>query len=44
MTLTWIIVTIVVIGVIIWLLTKKKGPGAPTTPQGPSTPPEPPAM
>lgn len=47
MTLFWIIVAVVVVGLIIWYLVgKKKGPTLPKRPEGPgvppSTPPPPP--
>jgi len=34
----WAIIIIVVIGGAWWLMSKKKGPGNPAAPQGPSTP------
>jgi len=44
MTLLWIIIAVVVIGVVWYLMAGKKkgGPSAPKAPQGPSTPPPPP--
>ena len=44
MTIFWIIVAIVVVGLIIWYLMagKKKGPTLPKEPEGPAAPPPPP--
>ena len=44
MTLFWIIVAIVVVGLIVWYLTarKKKGPTLPKKPEAPTPPPPPP--
>jgi len=43
MTLLWIIVAIVVVGLVIWyLIGKKKGPAPPRKPEGPEVPPTPP--
>jgi len=44
MTLFWIIVAIVVIGLVVWYLMtgKKKGPTLPKRPEGPIAPPPPP--
>jgi hypothetical protein len=44
MTLFWIIVAIVVIGIVVWyfMAGKKKGPTLPRRPEGPTVPPPPP--
>jgi len=46
MTSIWIIVAVVVVGVIVWMVMRKKGgPLIPKKPEGPSaTPPSPPEM
>lgn len=44
MTLLWIIMAIVVIGLVVWYLMagRKKGPTVPKEPEGPMIPPSPP--